>query len=124
VIKGDVSSPMEFPYFRFSPESDLDLGVPRYIPIVGNRRIYFLKPSNNGYRSVGDVTDYTLTIGSGHPNPGFFVKARVLAAVSRSCSLFHSQTLTATRSPEASSEANMWPSRSARGLRHLIWFAC
>lgn len=73
VIKGDVrSNPMEFYYFTFSPAaSELDLGVPRYLPDVGQRRIYFLKPSNGIYRSVGDVTDYTLRVSSGSHKKGF-----------------------------------------------------
>jgi hypothetical protein len=71
VIKGDVRSNLiEFYFFAFSHESDVDLGVRRYRPDVGQRRIYFLKPSNNGYRSVGDVTDYTLGISSGHRAKG------------------------------------------------------
>jgi hypothetical protein len=67
VIKGDLSSnPTDFYYFTYSPDtSEVDLGVPRYLPEVGQRRIYFLKPSGGSYRSVGDVTDYTLRVSSG-----------------------------------------------------------
>jgi len=73
VIKGGVSpKPMEFYYFTFSPAaSEIDLGVPRYLPGVGQRRIYFLKRSNGTYRSVGDVTDYTLRVSSGTHTSGF-----------------------------------------------------
>jgi hypothetical protein len=70
VIKGDVRANLiEFSYFVFSPQaSEVDLGVPRYLPNVGQRRIYFLKASSGIYRSVGDVTDYTLRVSSGnHP---------------------------------------------------------
>ena len=71
VIKGDAPNPLEFYYFTYSQENDISLGVPRYIPMVGNRRIYFLKLTDKGYRSVGDVTNYTLTIASGHQVHGF-----------------------------------------------------
>lgn len=73
VIKGDIhSNPMEFYYFRFSnAASEIDLGVPRYLPDVGQRRIYFLRLANGSYRSVGDVTDYTLPVNSGSHARGF-----------------------------------------------------
>jgi len=73
MIKGNVgSSPMEFYYFVFSADaSEVDLGVPRYLPDVGQRRIYFLKPSSGSYRSVGDVYDYTLQVSSGSHSRGF-----------------------------------------------------
>jgi len=72
VIKGDVkANPLEFYYFTFSPAaSEIDLGVPRYLPDVGQRRIYFLKPAKGSYRSVGDVTDYTLRVSSGSHTQG------------------------------------------------------
>jgi hypothetical protein len=73
VIKGNVKlNQIEFYYFTFSPAaSEVDLGVPRYLPDVGQRRIYFLKPSYGSYRSVGDVTDYTLRVSSGSHTKGF-----------------------------------------------------
>jgi hypothetical protein len=72
VIKGKVeSSPIEFSYFVFSPASDVDLGVPRYLPAIGQRRLYFLESSNGTYRSVGDVTDFTLRVSSGTHNKDF-----------------------------------------------------
>ena len=70
VIKGDVrSSPLQFYYFAYSPgASELDLGAPRYLPSIGQRRIFFLKRFEGVYRSVGDVIDYTLRVSSGrHP---------------------------------------------------------
>jgi hypothetical protein len=73
VIKGEVrSSSIEFYYFMFSAAaSEVDLGAPRYLPAVDQRRIYFLKPSGGSYRSVGDVTDYTLRVSSGSHTKGF-----------------------------------------------------
>lgn len=73
VIKGAlISNPIEFYYFTFSPSaSEVDLGVPRYLPDVGQRRIYFLKLVNGSYRSVGDITDYTLRVSSGSRTRGF-----------------------------------------------------
>lgn len=69
-IKGDVPGGiLELYYFVYAPQaSEMDLGVPRYIPTVGQRRIYFLKRDNGRYRSVGDVLDYTVRVSSGkHP---------------------------------------------------------
>ena len=67
VIKGALPDvPVQFFYFTYSAENDGDLGVPRrYCPHAGQRRIYFLKPWEDTYRSVGDVTDYTLPVSSG-----------------------------------------------------------
>src|SRR5580700_7128687 len=45
VIKGAIrTNPTEFDLFTYSSENQIDLGVPRYIPMVGQRRIYFLRP--------------------------------------------------------------------------------
>ena len=71
-IKGSVrSNPMEFYFFAYSRENEVDLGVPRYVPEVGQQRIYFLKPWEDTYRSVGDVTNYTLPVRSGAHARGF-----------------------------------------------------
>jgi hypothetical protein len=69
LIKGNVrSNGIEFYYFTYSTDNHVDFGVPRYIPNVGQRRIYFLQPWKTTYRSIGDVTDYTLRVDSGrHP---------------------------------------------------------
>jgi hypothetical protein len=72
VIKGAIrTNPTEFDLFTYSSENQIDLGVPRYIPMVGQRRIYFLRPSQNTYRSVGDVTKYNLVVPSGTHERGF-----------------------------------------------------
>lgn len=71
-IKGSVSSnPTEFYFFTYSSQNHTDLGVPRYMPEVGQHRIYFLKPWGNTYRSIGDVTDYSLPVRSGTRTQGF-----------------------------------------------------
>ncbi len=72
VIKGEVrSNRVNFYYFTYSQRNRLDLGVSRYIPHVGQRRIYFLKPWRNDYRSIGDATDYTLPVSGGTYNGAF-----------------------------------------------------
>ena len=71
-VKGNPGpSPTDFYYFTYALENVADLGVPKYVPEVGQRRIYFLKPWNNTYRSVGDVTNYTLRVPSGAHTTGF-----------------------------------------------------
>jgi hypothetical protein len=66
VIRGNVpDDPLVFYYFTYSADNDRDLGVPRYIPEPGQRRIYFLMRDAGVYRSVGDVTDFTLKMPSG-----------------------------------------------------------
>src|SRR5579864_7945646 len=72
VIKGAMTAEaIEFYFFTYSPRNEADLGVPRYIPEVGQRRIYFLKYWETTYRSIGDVTNYTLQVASGTHRPGF-----------------------------------------------------
>jgi hypothetical protein len=72
VIKGAIrTDPTKFDLFTYSNENKVDLGVPRYIPAVGQHRIYFLRPSQNTYRSVGDVTNYNLAVQSGTHEKGF-----------------------------------------------------
>lgn len=78
VIKGNIrSGTVDFYYFTYEPgASEIDLGVRTYRPHVGQRRIYFLKPSNGLYRSVGDVTDYTLRVNSGRHGKHFCTDKR------------------------------------------------
>lgn len=71
-IRGSVASnTLEFYYFTYSVDNTVDLGVRWYIPNVGQRRVYFLKPWGSTYRSVGDVTDYTVRVLSGDHDRGF-----------------------------------------------------
>jgi hypothetical protein len=66
VIKGSVDSDIvKFLYFAYARSNAADLGIPRYTPSIGQRRIYFLRQDMGKYRSVGDVADYTLRIYSG-----------------------------------------------------------
>jgi len=69
VVKGiPATNPMWFYYFTFSALNRTSLGVPCYLPAVGQRRLFFLTPAGNIYRSVGDLTDYTLPVMTGtHP---------------------------------------------------------
>jgi hypothetical protein len=72
VVKGAVrTNTLEFYYFTYSLDNTVDLGVPWYIPRVGQRRVYFLRLEGGVYRSVGDVTNYTLEVSSGIHSLGF-----------------------------------------------------
>jgi hypothetical protein len=65
-MHGDIrDGRLAFYYFTYSSQNTTDLGVPRYIPEVGQRRIYFLTRDGNTYRSIGDVTNYNLPVRSG-----------------------------------------------------------
>lgn len=66
VLTGEVSgSELEFYYFVFSARNHRDLGVPAYFPVLGERRVFFLKSEAGVIRSVGDVTNCTLRVASG-----------------------------------------------------------
>lgn len=72
VIKGSVTaSPVDFLYYIFSPENTRDLARLRYIPEIGQRRIFFLTSGKGHLRSIGDVTDYTLRLASGRHGRDF-----------------------------------------------------
>jgi hypothetical protein len=76
VVRGPVrANPIEFYYFTFSSQNRKNLGVPYYLPTLGQRRIFFLKPSDGTYRSVGDLTDYTLRAMTGN-HPKEFCKGK------------------------------------------------
>lgn len=69
VLRGEFSAQsVKFFYYTLSKYSALDLGPPKYIPIVGQRRIFFLRFEGNLIRSIGDVRDYTLRVFSGYHN--------------------------------------------------------
>jgi len=69
-LKGPELGPrLTFRYYAYSSANDRDLGIARYIPNIGQRRIYFLVSSPTGYRLIGDAVDHTVPIRSGyHPN--------------------------------------------------------
>lgn len=72
VIKGDVPTrAVEIYLFKYSEHNKVDLGVPRYVPIAGQHRIYFLRIVDGVYRSVGDVANYNLAVRSGYHEKGF-----------------------------------------------------
>jgi len=56
---------MSFYVYTAAEEQPVYLGVARYMPVIGERRVFFLKPYGRAYRSVGDVTDYTIPVYSG-----------------------------------------------------------
>jgi len=71
-IKGVIpANPMEFYFFELSEESDVGAGVPAYMPVAGQRRIYFLRAEAGRYRSVGDVARFNLEVWNGTHEPGF-----------------------------------------------------
>lgn len=71
-IKGRASDgSLWFYYFSFSEYSEADLGRGRYFPTVGERRVFFLKPYLNTYRSIGDVTIWSLPVRTGPRQRGF-----------------------------------------------------
>lgn len=70
-IRGVAPGPMEFYFFTYAMQNTIDLGVPRYIPEVGQHRIYFLKRWENTHRSIGDVTNYHLPVRTGTHAAGF-----------------------------------------------------
>jgi len=71
IRRGGAAEQMEFLYVTFSARSEVDLGQPRYIPDIGQRRIYFLTPSGRDYRSVRDVLNYPLHVYTGSHRRGF-----------------------------------------------------
>jgi hypothetical protein len=71
-IMGSISSKhLNFWYYNYSSHNEQDLGRRRYLPNPGQRRIFFLSPSPPGYRSIGDVVDYTFPLRSGHHSKDF-----------------------------------------------------
>jgi hypothetical protein len=69
-LKGSLPrNTIYFYYYTFSERNTQDLGVYHYLPSLGERRIFFLRNSDGEYRSVGDVTDYTLPVRSGFHEP-------------------------------------------------------
>lgn len=65
-IRGGLSAgPLTMTFFTFSMSNTRELGRVRYIPESGQRRIFFLKRSEFGYRSIGDVLVYSLPVRTG-----------------------------------------------------------
>lgn len=72
VIKGNVGEDRaDIDLFTYSQQNKVDLGLPLYIPEIGQRRIYFLRAENHRYRSVGDVTNYNIPVRTGLHSKGF-----------------------------------------------------
>jgi hypothetical protein len=66
VIRGNVPiGKLDFYYYMYSDQNRVDLARLRYVPRPGDRRIFFIKSFDRGYRSIGDVTDYTIPVKSG-----------------------------------------------------------
>lgn len=63
VFRGVSSSSLRFSYYEFSQTGDDSPGAQKvYHPKVSDRRIYFLVPDDTGYRSAGDVLDYSIPV--------------------------------------------------------------
>ncbi len=77
VIKGPITGGrLDFYYYTLSIENSKSLPIylplrMLYLPIEGQRRVFFLQPCIGGYRSVGDVADCTLRVRSGYHPQGF-----------------------------------------------------
>src|ERR1039458_2508693 len=72
VLRGKLTaSGLKFYYYTFSAQNKQDLGTHHYLPILGERRVFFLEEVQGVYRSVGDVTDYTLAVRSGFHDRSF-----------------------------------------------------
>lgn len=56
---------VRFYYYVLSELSSADLGPPKYLPAIGQRRFFFLTSERGVVRSLGDVRDYTLRVDSG-----------------------------------------------------------
>lgn len=69
MLKGDLpQQQIEFYFFQFfNRGSQADFGRIRYIPAVGQRRVYFLRKDGEVLRLIGDVADYTLGVSGGPP---------------------------------------------------------
>lgn len=81
ILKGGLQEgSLSFYYFR-SPAA-LG-GAPGYSPAEGQRRLFFLEQSNGIYRSVGDVTDYTLAVRSGFHEPAFCTSESVGCCIAK-----------------------------------------
>jgi hypothetical protein len=66
-LKGELPGGIvRFYYYILSKLSSADLGPPKYIPIVGQRRMFFLTSEGALVRSIGDVRDYTLRVSTGY----------------------------------------------------------
>ncbi len=67
VLKGDLSAhTVTFYYYIFSEYNGRDLGALIYVPVLGERRMFFITRDAGALRSIGDVRDYTLGVASGY----------------------------------------------------------
>jgi hypothetical protein len=72
VVKGTVPGTVTtIYYYCYSVENERDLGIPSYQPQTGQVRLFFLEPYGSGYRSIGDVADYTLRVTTSGQQLGF-----------------------------------------------------
>jgi hypothetical protein len=66
VLRGTVPfHTISFAYFIYSPTNSRDLGLRQYVPERGQYRIFFLTKDGERFRSVGDVTPYSLPVRTG-----------------------------------------------------------
>jgi hypothetical protein len=72
VVRGQLQgNDLEFYAYTYSDQNTTDFGPGRFIPTTGTRRMFFLTQFSRGYRSVGDVIDYTLQVASGRHGQDF-----------------------------------------------------
>lgn len=65
VIKGHVSQGhLDIIFYKYSVSNKRELGRRTYDPETGQRQVFFLRREGEAYRTVGDVTHYTLPVRS------------------------------------------------------------
>lgn len=67
VVRGDADRTLEFSFFGPDPRDGL-FGLPKYYVRPEQRRVFFLKREDEGYRAVGDYLDYSEPVYSGKPD--------------------------------------------------------
>lgn len=66
VLRGRINRDyLDVVYFAYSRANERDLGRITYTPETGQRRLFFLRTEGETFRTIGDVTDYTLPVRSG-----------------------------------------------------------
>jgi len=66
IIRGRVEVDLlDVVFFSYSRTNERDLGRVTFAPETGQRRLFFLWKDGSVYRTIGDVTDYTLPVHTG-----------------------------------------------------------
>ena len=66
IVRGRVEEDLlDVVFFAYSRTNERELGRVTFAPKTGQRRLFFLWTDGAAYRTIGDVTDYTLLVRSG-----------------------------------------------------------